>query len=113
MELDGELQVLLLLSNLLDSREMLVVSLNNFTPNCVAANKENRRKDAGGVNVQDQAIVTKNTVEVKVEDFQRLFEFAVSITHNSKMVGPMTEKSVWIFITLFLVFVSITQFSDF
>ena len=47
---------------------MLVVSLNNFTPNCVAANKENRRKDAGGVNVQDQAIVTKNTVEVKVED---------------------------------------------
>jgi len=32
-------------------------------------NKENRRKDAGGVNVQDQAIVTKNTVEVKVEEF--------------------------------------------
>ena len=31
-------------------------------------NKENRRKDAGGVNVQDQALVTKNMVEVKVED---------------------------------------------
>ena len=29
------------------------------------------------------------------------------------MVGPMTEKSIWIFITLFPVFVSITQFSDF
>ena len=36
-----------------------------------------------------------------------LFRFAVSITHNSKMMGPMAEKSVWI---LFLVFVSITQF---
>ena len=49
-----------------------------------------------------------------------LFEFVVSIidnsvfiTHNSKMVGPMVEKSVWIFITLFLVFVSMTQLSDF
>ena len=39
---------------------------------------------------------------------KKLFEFADSITHNSKMVGPMTEKSVWIFITLFSVFVSIT-----
>ena len=29
------------------------------------------------------------------------------------MVGSMAEKSVWIFITLFPVFVSITQFSDF
>ena len=29
------------------------------------------------------------------------------------MVRPMAEKSVWIFITLFPVFVSITQFSDF
>ena len=36
----------------------------------------------------------------------------VSITHNSKMVGFMA-KFVWIFITLFPVFVSITQFSDF
>jgi len=34
-----------------------------------------------------------------------LFGFAVSITHNSKMEGPMAEKSVWI---LFPVFVSIT-----
>ena len=42
-----------------------------------------------------------------------LFGFAVSITHNSKMVGPMTEKSVWIFITLLPVFISITQFPDF
>ena len=49
-----------------------------------------------------------------------LFEFVVSIidnsvfiTHNSKMVGPMAEKSVWIFIILFLVFVSMTQLSDF
>ena len=46
-----------------------------------------------------------------------LFGFAVSITHNfvfithnSKMVGPITEKFVWI---LFLVFVFITQFSNF
>ena len=29
------------------------------------------------------------------------------------MVGPMTQKLVWISITLFPVFVSITQFSDF
>ena len=29
------------------------------------------------------------------------------------MVGPIAEKSVWFFITLFLVFVSITQLSDF
>ena len=50
----------------------------------------------------------------------RLFRFAISITYNSfsitynsKMMGLMTEKSVWIFITLFPVFVSITQFSDF
>ena len=49
-----------------------------------------------------------------------LFEFVVSIIdnsvfiiHNSKMVGPMAEKSVWIFIILFLVFVSMTQLSDF
>ena len=48
---------------------------------------------------------------------KKLFEFAVfithnsvSITHNSKMVGPMAEKSIWI---LFPVFVSITRFSDF
>ena len=41
---------------------------------------------------------------------KKLFEFAVSITHNSKMVGPMAEKSIWI---LFPIFVSITQFSDF
>ena len=39
-----------------------------------------------------------------------LFGFAIFITHNSKMVGPMTEKSIWI---LFPVFFSITQFSDF
>ena len=38
---------------------------------------------------------------------------SVSITHNSKMVGSMAEKFVWIFITLFPVFVSIIQFSDF
>ena len=49
-----------------------------------------------------------------------LFGFSVSITHNSvfithnsKMVGSMAEKFVWIFITLFPVFVSIIQFSDF
>ena len=41
---------------------------------------------------------------------KKLFEFADSITHNSKMVGPMAEKSIWI---LFPIFVSITQFSDF
>ena len=35
---------------------------------------------------------------------------SVYITHNSKMVRPIAEKSVWI---LFPVFVSITQFSDF
>jgi len=35
---------------------------------------------------------------------------SISITHNSKMVGPMAEKSIWI---LFPVFVSITQFFDF
>ena len=38
---------------------------------------------------------------------------SVSITHNSKMVRPIVKKSVWFFITLFPVFVSITQFSDF
>ena len=38
---------------------------------------------------------------------------SVSITHNSKMVGPIAEKSVWHHITLFPFFVSITQFSDF
>ena len=38
---------------------------------------------------------------------------SISITYNSKMVGPMTQKLVWISITLFPVFVSITQFSDF
>ena len=32
----------------------------------------------------------------------------VSITYNSKIVGPMAEKSIWIFITLFPVFFSIT-----
>ena len=49
-----------------------------------------------------------------------LFGFSISITynsvfitHNSKMVGPMVEKSIWIFITLFPVFVFITQFSNF
>ena len=48
---------------------------------------------------------------------KRLFGFAifithnsVFITHNSKMVGPIVEKPVWF---LFLVFVSITQFSNF
>ena len=30
-----------------------------------------------------------------------VFGFAVSITHNSKIVGPMTQKIVWITITLF------------
>ena len=46
-----------------------------------------------------------------------LFGFCVSIAHNyifiihnSKYVGPTAEKCVWF---LFLVFVSITQFSDF
>ena len=38
---------------------------------------------------------------------------SVSITHNSKTMRPMTQKLVWISITLFSVFVSITQFSDF
>ena len=38
---------------------------------------------------------------------------SVSITYNSKIVGPMTQNVVWISITLFPVFVSITQFSDF
>ena len=47
----------------------------------------------------------------------RLFGFcvsiaynSVSITHNSKYVGPTVENSVWF---LFSVFVFITQFSDF
>ena len=44
---------------------------------------------------------------------QELFGFSVSITYNLKMVGYMAEKFVWIFITLFQVFISITQFSDF
>ena len=35
---------------------------------------------------------------------------SISITYNSKMVGPTAEKSVWF---LFPVFISITQFSDF
>ena len=35
---------------------------------------------------------------------------SVSITHNSKMVGPMVEKSTWF---LFPVFISITQFFNF
>ena len=39
-----------------------------------------------------------------------LFEFTVSITHNSKIMGPITEKSALI---LFPVFISITKFSDF
>ena len=39
---------------------------------------------------------------------------SVSITYNSKMVGPIAEKSVWHHITLFPVFFfSVTQFSDF
>ena len=38
---------------------------------------------------------------------------SVFITHNSKMVGPMTQKLAWIFITLFPVFVFIIQFSNF
>ena len=42
-----------------------------------------------------------------------MFGFLVSITHNSKIVGSMTQKLVWISITLFPIFVSITQFSDF
>ena len=49
-----------------------------------------------------------------------LFGFPVSITynsvfitHNSKIIGPMVKKSIWIFITLFPVFVFITQFSNF
>ena len=42
-----------------------------------------------------------------------VFGFLVSITHNSKIVGPTTQKLVWISIKLFPVFVSITQFSDF
>ena len=44
---------------------------------------------------------------------QELFGFSVSITYNLKMMGYMAEKFVWIFITLFQVFISITQFSDF
>ena len=44
---------------------------------------------------------------------QELFGFSVSITYNLKMVGYMAEKFVWIFIILFQVFISITQFSDF
>ena len=32
---------------------------------------------------------------------------------DSKMVEPIAKKSVWIFITLFPVFIFITQFSDF
>ena len=30
-----------------------------------------------------------------------VFGFCVSITHNSKMVEPIVEKSVWFFITIF------------
>ena len=29
------------------------------------------------------------------KDVKRLFGFCVSITHNSKYVGPTAEKSVW------------------
>ena len=46
-------------------------------------------------------------------DNSEVFGFLVSIIHNSKMVGPMTQKLVWISIALFPIFVSITQFSDF
>ena len=55
-----------------------------------------------------------------VEEVKGVFGFlvfithnSVSITYNSKMVEPMTQKLVWISITLFLVFVSFTQFSGF
>ena len=29
------------------------------------------------------------------ENAKGLFEFAISIIYNSKMVGPIAEKSVW------------------
>ena len=48
-----------------------------------------------------------------VTKIEGVFGFWVSITHNSKMVGPITEKFVWIFITPFPVFISIIQFSNF
>ena len=48
-----------------------------------------------------------------VTKIEGVFGFWVSITHNSKIVGPMTQKLVWISITLFSIFVFITQFSDF
>ena len=61
-----------------------------------------------------QAAETRSFCKKKAKG---VFGFAVSITHNfvfithnSKMVGPITEKFVWI---LFLVFVFITQFSNF
>ena len=45
----------------------------------------------------------------KQSQFYGVFGFLVSITHNSKMLGPITKKIVWIFITLFLIFISITH----
>ena len=62
MILDEELQVLLLLSTLLDNWETLVVSLNNPISNGVLLlsivkdsmlNDETRKKDAGIENAQD------------------------------------------------------------
>ena len=48
-----------------------------------------------------------------VTKIEGVFGFWVSITHNSKMMGP-TQKSWFGFcFQLFPVFVSITQFSDF
>ena len=65
MILDEELQVLLLLSTLLDSSETLAMSLNNSTSKGVLSlnvmkftmfNKETNRKDAGIYNAQDRAM---------------------------------------------------------
>ena len=59
----------------------------------------------------------KIKIEKLITTIKGSFGFAISITHNSifithnsKMVRPMVEKSVWI---LFPVFASITQFYDF
>ena len=54
------------------------------------------------------ALLLKDNLINNISVTKGVFGFLVSITHNSKMVGPMTQKLVWISITPFPVFVSIT-----
>ena len=84
--IDDEIQVLLLLSSLLDSWEIFVVSLSNFAPNGVLQlamvkdslfNEETRRKDIGKDN--SQVLVTENRGRSK--------------TRNSKERGKSRSQS--------------------